>query len=222
MAANTTLAKKEEAMNNLKKIVVGMLIGGMSAFACAGDKMAKSEQSEVAPAPDKALVIFMRSSIVVGAYSAPVIDADVKTIVNGETKTEDKMVGILSMYSKVAYQAEPGEHTFISTAGSGRIAKANLIAGKTYYILVRPNWGMSPSFSLRPLRADPTAEVCLDSPDFESWLKTSFYEPTEEALSWMKENRDSIIEKKTDLLRKWETLPNEEKVALTLLPTDVK
>jgi len=204
------------------KLFLCVLLGSLSGLAQADEKMIKLERSEFVPAPGKALVIFMRSSIVAGAYSAPVIDADVKTTVNGESKTEDKLVGILSMYSNVPYQADPGEHVFISAAGSGRIAKATLLEGKTYYILVRPNWGMSPSYSLRPLHADPKAEVRLNHEDLPKWLTSDFKEPTAEGHAWAKENAASITEKKIAVLQLWETLPEDEKAALTLLPTDTK
>ena len=106
-----------------------------------------NQSYEAAPEPGKALVVFVRHSFVVGAYSAPVLDVD--------DKGADRIVGILSGYSKVAYQAEPGEHTFMSVpsgGGAALVAKAKLQQGKTYYVLVKPNWGFAPSFTLVPAR----------------------------------------------------------------------
>ncbi len=181
-------------------------------------QMVKAKSPEAMPEPGKALVVFVRSSFVVGAYSAPVLDLD--------AKGADRIVGILSGYSKVAYQAEPGEHTFMSApagGGPGLIAKGHLQAGKTYFVLVKPNWGFAPSFSLVPARDDAKAEVRVDSPELAGWLKgTDFYEPTPLAEGWLNGNRPSILTKKAEALAKWNTLPEEEKKKLTLLETDGK
>jgi hypothetical protein len=200
----------------------------MGAAANAADQMVKSARTEFVPEAGKALVIFVRASIVVGAYSAPIIDLDAKVPEPkpGQPEVEDRMVGILSGYSKVAYQAAPGEHTFMSVAaggGPGLLAKATLQEGKTYYVLVRPNWGFSPSFTLQPLRNDPKAEFRLDSPELAGWLKsTDFYEPTPVAEAWLNGNRPSVQGKKSEALAKWKSLPDAEKMQYTLLETDSK
>jgi hypothetical protein len=192
-------------------------------LAGASEPMVKSTRTDFSPDPGKALVIFVRSSFVVGAYSSPVVALDVKT---ADNKVEDKLVGILSAYSKVAYQANPGENTFLAVAfggGDGHIARARLEAGRTYYILVKPNWGFVPSFSLMPLLNDPKAEFRVESPELAGWLKsTEFIEPTQAAEGWLNGNRDSVNTKKLAALEKWKTMPDDEKRKLTLLETDAR
>ena len=200
------------------------VLAGSSLLAEA-QQMVKSERTEIPPEPGKALVIFVRSSMVVGAYSSPVVHIDVKSKDPAAGAVEDRLVGILSAYSKVAYQAEPGEHTFLSVAagGSGHVVKALLDPGKTYYILVRPIWGFVPSFSLHPFRKDPDAEFKLDSSDLAGWLKrTDFYEPTPAAQEWMNANRPSVTSKKNEALEKWKAMSDEERRKLTLLATDTR
>ena len=214
----------------MKKLFAGVIFLCMAATpAMAADQqMVKSARSDAAPEEGRALVIFVRSSFVVGAYSAPVLDVDVKNAEPkpGQLPVEDRVVGILSGYSKIAYQAAPGEHTFISVpAGGGQawVAKAMLEKGKTYFVLVKPNWGFAPSFTLVPARNDPKAEVRLDSADLAGWLKgTEFYEPTDLAVGWLNGNRASILAKKAEALAAWEKLPPAEKEKLTLLETDGK
>lgn len=207
-----------------------VLVGGLTgvpAYA-ADDQMIKSAITEHTPEAGKALVIFVRSSFVVGAYAAPIVHVDVKKTSPKpeELAVDDKVVGILSAYSKIAYQAEPGEHTFMSVpfgGGPALVAKATLQAGKTYYVLAKPNWGFAPSFTLLPLRNDPKAEFRLDSPELAGWLKgTDFYEPTQFAQGWLNGNRTSVMAKKAEALAKWNALPEEEKKKFTLLETDGK
>lgn len=203
-------------------------LAGVPAHAADDAQMVKSAITEYAPEAGKALVIFVRSSFVVGAYAAPVVDLDVKKIdpKPEELPVDDRVVGILSAYSKVAYQAEPGEHTFLSVpfgGGSALVAKANLQAGRTYYVLVKPNWGFAPSFTLIPLRNDPKAEFRLDSPELAGWLKgTEFFEPTQFAQGWLNGNRQSVMAKKAEALAKWNAMPEDEKKKFTLLETDSK
>ena len=215
-------------MKFLRRSAFALLAALAAGAASAQDQMIKSARKEMAPDPGKALVIFVRSSMVVGAYSAPVIDVEVKNPEPkpGQAAIDDRVVGILSSYSKVAYQAEPGEHTFMSMPSGGGVAlvlKASLQAGRTYYVLVKPNWGMSPSFSLMPMRNDAKADYRLDSPDLASWLgRTDFYEPTDFAQGWLNGNRQSINQKKADALAQWNKLPDDEKKKLTLLESDSK
>lgn len=212
-------------MKAIVRLVAVAMLAGASALAGA-QQMVKSTRAEVAPDPGKALIVFVRSSIVVGAYSAPVVHLDVRsTDAAGAVQLEDKLVGILSMYSKVAYQVEPGEHMFMSVGGggSGHLARATLEQGKTYYMLVRPNWGFIPSFSLYPLQRDPGAEFKLDSPELAGWLKgTDFQEPTPVAHEWMVANRPSITAKKGEALQKWNAMSDTERRKFTLAASDTR
>jgi hypothetical protein len=204
------------------RTVLALLMGLSGAVAWAQEQMVKSARTEAAPEPGKALVTFVRHSFVMGAYRAPVLHVGESR--PGQPPADDRVVGILSGYSKIAYQAEPGEHTFMTVPASGGtalVAKANLQAGKSYFFLVKPIWGFSPAYALVPARDDAAAEVRLDSPDLAGWLKgTEFYEPTEFAQGWLNGNRQSINEKKAEALAKWNALPDEEKKKLTLLETD--
>jgi hypothetical protein len=215
-----------KTLRSLAFILCAALFAG--AAGAQQEPMVKSTRTEVAPEPGKALVIFVRSSFVMGAYSSPVFHVDAKNPdpKPGQPAVDDRLIGILSKYSKVAYQAEPGDQTFMSVpamGGEALIAKARLQAGKTYYFLVKPNWGMSPSYSLMPLRKDPSAEFRLDAPDLGKWLAgTEFYEATEYAQGWVNENRSSIMQKKAEALRKWNAMPEAERKLLMLEETDSK
>ena len=87
---------------------------------------ASSLMMEVSPldAPDNqhALVTFMRPSSFGGAIQFGLWDSE-------------SFVGILSAGSSVQYLAKPGEHLFLARAENWSYVKADLEAGKQYFIL---------------------------------------------------------------------------------------
>ncbi|MBS1198376.1 MAG: hypothetical protein H6R18_2161 [Proteobacteria bacterium] len=191
--------------------LIGLLLAG---HGVAQDRMVKVEKPVLTPQPDKALVVFVRSSIVVGAYSAVIYDT-----VESTKDGEEKVVGIVGSHAKIAYQADPGKRWFFTTGGGGQANHllANLVAGKTYYVMVKPHWGFIPSFSLRPVSREVGAEYPFDQKEIDAWkTEEDYYETTPDMEVWKKENIESIIEKKRDSLARWQSLDAEQKDALTL------
>ena len=76
----------------------------------------------VAPNQTHALVTFVRPSKFGFAIQFGIWDSD-------------KFVGVLSAGSCVQYLAEPGEHLFLGRAENWSYVKAELEAGKSYYII---------------------------------------------------------------------------------------
>src|SRR5574341_993097 len=76
---------------------------------------------------------------------------------------KDNLIGFLPPSDRyVQYKASPGEHVFLarstrSNAGNWTVLKANVQAGKTYYVRVTQRWNTwKPSVSLEVLKpADP-------------------------------------------------------------------
>jgi len=88
---------------------------------CASSIMQQS-QPLVLDQSDKALVTFMRPSIFGGVIQFGLWD-------------KDQFIGVLSAGSQVQYLTEPGEHLFLSRAENWSYVKADLAAGKQYFIL---------------------------------------------------------------------------------------
>jgi len=74
------------------------------------------------PPEGKAIVTFVRPTMFGGAIQFGLWDAD-------------KFVGVLSAQSYVQYATQPGEHIFMARAENWSYVKANLEAGKEYYII---------------------------------------------------------------------------------------
>ena len=149
------------------------------------------------PAPGKALMVFMRPSAFGGAIQSSVFD------VTGE-KLE--FVGIVSAKTKVAYQLPPGDHHFMVIGENADFMGAAVEPGKIYYALVTPRMGIwKARFSLKPLTKEQ-----LGTEQFTAWYDDCrWVENSEQSRQWEKENRLSIMEKRSDYWPKWESKPDK-------------
>jgi hypothetical protein len=145
--------------------------------------MVKSERT-LAPKPDHALLVLLRSTMRGFAISASVFD------VTGE---ETKFIGIVRNGTKLVYDLTPGEHILMVISESADFMKVTVEAGKTYYALVTPRMGaMKARFSFRPLR-----QTDLTGSDFSKWdAKTELVENTPESEAWAVKNASDINRKR--------------------------
>lgn len=109
--------------------------------------------------PGKALVTFLRPSNYGGAVSFGIWDGE-------------QFVGELKGRSSVSYLAGPGEHVFFAKAENWAVTKAQLAAGKRYYLLMRPRMGiMKAGVIMDPVKSStPDSEIAAwqsESPRFE-------------------------------------------------------
>lgn len=93
--------------------------------SCAGSSAyMKTSESLMIPPGNKALVRFMRPSRVGYAINFNMLDGE-------------KVIGNSVAKSQFDYLANPGKHLFIATAENKAFLEADLLAGKTYYVLTR-------------------------------------------------------------------------------------
>lgn len=154
-------------------------------------------QKSVSPEKGKALVIFMRPSNYGGAIQATVFD-------------DTKYIATVSAGTHVAYQAEPGKHTFMVVSEAADFMGADLKAGKTYYSLVQARMGFwRARFSLAAVNLNVTATQIAE------WLdETKRMEPNAEGLQWAAANHSDIQTKKTEYMKKWLSKPASERPML--------
>jgi len=127
------------------------------------------------------------------------------------TPTEDKLVGILSERTKVAYVTSPGEHTFMALGYRANFLKARLDGGKTYYVLLKPYLeAVKPDYTLMPVKGKDLAADRFK----KSVEDCAYVENTPSSHDWAQHNAKSIEAKKRISLPKWEHLPDAEKAAL--------
>lgn len=179
---------------------------------CAAGLMRPAPSEQVSPpAPDKATVVFMRTSFVAGA-----IGCDLFEVVNGQLK----FIGQLPMGNKVAYETTPGDKVFMAYGTAADFMLAKLQGGKTYYSIVRPNWGTG-GFAPTPIRHSSANEPTFSSQEFRDWnAGTKRLEPNEEAAKWFQDNRARMQAIYTEYWRRFQTKTDQEKHFRTLLPED--
>jgi len=98
-----------------------LLLLVMILSSCGSSLMMQTQRIQQ-PEDQYALVTFIRPSVFGGAIQFGLWDSE-------------NLIGILSAKSYVQYLVEPGEHIFLGRAENWSYVKANLEAGKKYYIL---------------------------------------------------------------------------------------
>jgi len=176
-------------------------------------QMVPSAEQNPRPAEGKALVVFFRASGYGGAIASSVYDAP---------DTGTTFLGIVRYKDKVAAQVEPGQHRFMVIAENADFIDADLVAGKTYYVLISPRIGVwKARFSLFPIHDASDDEYNVQSPQFKSWMdKTHFVEIGPEATAWYESNKASVESKKADYLQKWNRMLPKDRAELVLRPQD--
>lgn len=182
--------------------------------ACAGNPMVVStNQTVAAPDPDKAQIVFMRSSFVGSAINASLF----------EVKADrNEFIGIMANGTKISHEVEPGEHTFMVVSEAADFMKADLEAGKTYYAMVTPRMGAwKARFSFQPIKKGADSDFSTSSKNFGDWVKgTKLVENSEASQLWAQNNAASIESKKDAYLTKWLSKDSEEIARQTLEASD--
>ncbi|HEX6690729.1 MAG TPA: hypothetical protein VF110_06215 [Burkholderiales bacterium] len=179
------------------------------ASGCASVMRDAPSQEITRASPDKAKVVFMRSSMVAAA-----IGCDLFEVVNGELR----FIGQLPTGNKIAYETTPGRKVFMAYGTAADFMLAELSPGKTYYSIVRPNWGTG-GFAPTPIRsAGGPNETDVKSKDFQAWLSgTKLIEASpKEAEAWFAENKQRMQETYVDYWNRFERKNAQEKAERTL------
>ena len=178
---------------------------------CGAGIMVKAASPVVKPPQNnKATVVFMRTSFVAGAIGVQMVDTT-----NGELK----FIGDLSMGNKIAYETTPGDKVFMAYGLAADFMKAKLSAGKTYYVIVRPNWGTG-GFAPTPIRHGG-GEYGMDGADFNSWVSdTDLVQPGPETSSWFAANKTNLKKVYDQYWPKFQTKTPAEIQERTMNPED--
>ena len=179
---------------------------------CASGLMREAPGEPAAgPAPDKARVVFMRTSFVAGA-----IGCDMFEVVNGDLR----FIGQLPMGGKIVYDTTPGDKVFMAYGTAADFMLGKLQGGKTYYSIVRPKWGTG-GFAPTPIRHASADEPTLDGKEFKEWhAGTKRLEPNEDAPAWFKDNKARLQSIYADYWARFQTKTEQEKYFRTLQPED--
>jgi hypothetical protein len=180
-------------------------------MGCASVMREASSQTITPPAPEKAKIVFMRSSMVAAA-----IGCDLFEVVNGELR----YIGQLPTGNKVAYETTPGDKVFMAYGTAADFMLAKVVAGRTYYVIVRPNWGTG-GFAPTPIRQVDSIHPDQSSKEFQEWTTgTKLIEPTDGTQAWFAENKSRMQVVYTDYWSRFQRKNEQEKAERTLLPQD--
>lgn len=183
----------------------------MQLSGCASSVMTKAPSQELTPpAAGKAKVVFMRSSIVAAA-----INAELFEVVDGELK----FIGVISNGTKVVHETTPGKKVYMAYGVAADFMLADLAAGKTYFSIVRPNWGTG-GFAPTPIRKQG-GEFNMQSEDFTKWLNgTDLVVPNAEAKAYFENKKADFQKIYSDYWSRFQTKTGNERAERTLNPED--
>lgn len=199
--------------NIIKKIAV--LIAFSVLVGCGGSSalMKPSANQSITPASkQKAKIVFMRTSFVAGAINAELFEI---------AKGKMKFIGSIPYGSKISFETTPGKKVFMAHGLAADFMIADVRAGKTYYSIVRPNWGTG-GFAPTPIRTDGTTEFNTGSPDFKEWVSgTELMEAIPaDAKKWFAKEQKNVLEAYKEYWKRFQTKSPNEKAERTLNPQD--
>ena len=198
-------------MDRIKKfpyaalLTVILFLGG-----CAGTVKNMQEVPEssikTAPSEGKAMVVFLRPSGRAYSWSASIFE------IKGN---QPEIIGIIAAKKKIAYEVNPGKHTFMVVSESADFMTADLLPNKTYYALVTPRAGViNARFSLKAVH---NAEA--NSATLNKWLNAcKWVSKNSDSYKWATSNSTDIQAKFAKNYTKWVSKPANKQPHL--LPQD--
>jgi hypothetical protein len=130
-------------------LLTALLVLGASVVGCTRRNVNMTPTGQAAatlkPHPGNSLVVFLRPGRAAGLVHASVYD-------------DDTILGVSSANTAIPYQAKPGTHRFMVVGEAADFLDADLVEGRTYYVLVGYRTGAwRVRFSLVPL--DPQRQA---------------------------------------------------------------
>jgi hypothetical protein len=197
----------------MKRLLLPLLLAALVLVlpGCATLMRDSTSQQITPPRADRVKIVFMRTSFVAGA-----VGCDLFEMVDGELR----FIGQLPMGTKLVYETTPGDKVFMAYGLAADFMIAKLAAGRTYYSIVRPNWGTS-GFYPTPVRLSATGEPDQNSKEFKDWLSsTKLIEPTEAAGPWFQENKTKMRDVYGEYWGRFQRKTAAEKAERTMNPGD--
>jgi hypothetical protein len=171
-AAEERKEKHMKTDSGVTKLLLAVLLTVVLS-GCASSMMLPTD-TLIQPGPDYAVVNFLRPSSFGGAIKFGIWDSD-------------NFVGVLTPKNYIQYKAAPGEHLFMARAENWAVIKANVAAGKTYYIVGAPRMGA--------WKARVALEVVNpDDPKLQKWmtsLRPTMVDPAQKD-AYMAERVDDV------------------------------
>ena len=172
------------------------------------------------PTADESVIVFVVPSMTseTGQYQPTYGDAPTVSL-HDVSRTERKIVGVLTIGNKVAYRVPAGKHEFmLANRYSTDFMEANVGGGKTYYVVLlrQSDMNYSQRYEFRPVRpAD------FDSGSLRRWeSNTSFVKRPAKWRAWSENNQESLDKRQRELRPAWDRQGPDERRLRTLQVTD--
>lgn len=177
-------------------VLVLFVLASVGSAAERSEKMIESIEPSPAPAAGMAQVVFVRHDPLGRGVQATLYEVH---------DIEPRFLGILSNGTRIAIDFTPGFHRLMVLGGRAEFFDAELIEGRTYYVLVQPIRGtFKARFLPRPVRNHDTAELHAHTPWFRKKLAcTVRVEGTPDAEAWFAAKQDEIRDTTAEHLAKW-------------------
>lgn len=194
----------------MKRFALALVL--LSLLSGCATLMQPSTQSAAATDTSRAKVVFMRSSVVAGAVGAELFE------VNGG---DLKMIGQLPTGNKIVYETTPGDKVFMAHGMATDFMTARLAGGRTYYVILRPNWGTG-GFAPTPIRADGSTDYNTGTADFRDWLRSTkqIEANQQEAKVWLATNKPRYQDLYNQYWARFQQKTTSEKAERHLRPQD--
>jgi len=197
----------------IKGVILIALVLVFSACSSSASIMNKAPDQNISkPNKKMAQIVFMRNSFVAGAITAELFEI---------SKGKIRFIGALPNGKKIVHQTTPGKKVYMAYGTAADFMKANVVAGKTYYSIVRPNWGTG-GFAPTPIRTNKSAEYNTSSDDFKNWVEGTELITADKtkALAWFKENKENIKKIYKDYWARFKQKSKQEVAERTLTAND--
>ncbi len=154
------------------RTIAAVLVVGVGLGACSGASMRPVSEPKVLTQkdPSKAVIVFYRPLSFRGsAIFSPVFDI---------TDGHPAILGLLITGQKLAYPVPPGKRRFMVVSETADFVDAEVLAGKTYYVMVQTRIGHRRArFSLLPVSA-------LSAEPKDGLGQSEWVENTPETIAW--------------------------------------
>jgi hypothetical protein len=195
-------------MMTVKKVFLFSAVVGWLASGCGASKYMRpvSGPEPVGAPPDKARVVFVRPSNFQLLFVFTIIDE------RGYFLGDSTGNGRFSVF------LDPGEHYFIAWTENTETVKATLAPGRTYYVEVRPTWGMGKGrASLWAVNRRSGLMKKIPSYLADTLVATSDFAAGQAHLNSLGQQLPSAVKKG---LRTYNRYSRDEKADATLMPED--
>lgn len=199
--------------STIKKLSVIFVFVFLAGCGGSSALMKPSQNQNITPASKKkAKIVFMRTSFVAGAINAELFEI---------AKGKIKFIGSIPMGSKIVHETTPGKKVYMAYGIAADFMLADVRAGKTYYSIVRPNWGTG-GFAPTPVRTDGTSDFNTSSSDFKEWVSgTELIEPIPaDAKAWFAKEQKNILTAYKEYWKRFQMKHPNEKAQRSLTPLD--